>query len=304
MMARKNSFDRSREGYKLKPLSFALGGIAGAAVMFLIMINALHVHHTNVVTKPWIQSSHASAGPPPVSMREKGWKPIQVFYGEESGLGAPPDREWFAQVHQDQVLINLIGPRGYFIDLAANDAVEYSNTLALERHGWNGLCIEPNPRYWYGLSHRKCAVVGALIGATKEKVEVKFRGVYGGIVGKMDQKLANRKREPDSAVEQRYTSPFLTILEMFNVPKQIDYLSLDVEGAEYLVMKDFPFELYQIKIMTVERPSNELKKLLEDKGFLFLKDLAWWGETLWAHQSTGFTTDHLKVKLIKTEERN
>ena len=37
---------------------------------------------------------------------------------------------------------------GYFIDLAANDAVKLSNTRALERdYGWSRICIEPNPRY-------------------------------------------------------------------------------------------------------------------------------------------------------------
>ena len=110
--------------------------------------------------------------------------------------------------------------------------------------------------------------------------------------------------EPDAELEERYTAPLVQLLEKFNVPKQIDYLGLDVEGAEHLIMKNFPFETYHIKIMTVERPSTELRRLLEAQGFVFLKDLAWWGETLWAHQSAGFTPEHLKVKAIKTEEGN
>lgn len=123
-------------------------------------------------------------------------------------------------------------------------------------------------------------------------------------MGKMDEKLANRKKEPNAELEDRYTAPLVQVLKQFNVPTEIDYLSLDVEGAEYLIMKDFPFESYHIKIMTVERPSKELRKLLEEKGFLFLKDLAWWGETLWAHKSTGLSVDHPKIQKIKTEERN
>jgi hypothetical protein len=146
--------------------------------------------------------------------------------------------------------------------------------------------------------------VGALVGASKEKVSVKFRGVYGGIVGSMDEKLANRKEEPDAQIEERYTAPLVHVFEKFHVPNEIDYMSLDVEGAEYLIMKDFPFDQYHIKIMTVERPSKQLRRLLEEQGYVFLKDLAWWGETLWAHHSTGFTSEHPLVKKIKTEERN
>lgn len=237
-----------------------------------------------------------SNGDPP------GWKPIHVYHAEPFELS---DKEqWFAQVHQDEAILDLLGNKGYFVDLAANDAKEFSNTLALERAGWDGLCIEPNPVYWYGLSHRKCQVAGALVGASKEKVKVKFRGVYGGIVGNLDEKLANRKREPNAPVEERYTAPLIELLQKFNVPQTIDYLSLDVEGAEYLIMKDFPFHQYSIKVMTVERPNKELRSLFEKEGFIFLKDLAWWGETLWAHKSTGFTPTHPKVVSVKTEEQN
>jgi hypothetical protein len=74
-------------------------------------------------------------------------------------------------------------------------------------------------------------VVGALVGGPEvQKVSVKFRGVYGGILGRMDEKMANRKKEPDADTEDRYTVPFPSLLEEYKVPRTIDYMSLDVEG--------------------------------------------------------------------------
>jgi hypothetical protein len=162
-------------------------------------------------------------------------------------LGVKPNKEWFAQVNQDKLLLELIGSNGYFIDLATNDAKEWSNTLALEKHGWNGLCTEPNPTYWYGLSHRKCTVVGALVGGLKEQAEVQFRGVFGGIVGRMDTKLANRKKGGQAPKEKRYTVPLKDVFTKFQVPKVVDYLSLDVEGPELLIMKNFPLETINLR---------------------------------------------------------
>lgn len=231
-----------------------------------------------------------------------GWNPVHVFYGERSALPGA-NQEWYSQVHQDEIVVDLVGSSGYFIDLAANDAVEFSNTLALEGRGWNGLCIEPNPSYWYALSHRKCTVVGALVGGRKEQVDVQFRGVFGGITGRMDVKLANRKRGPKAETEKRFTAPMREVLERYHVPRNIDYMSLDVEGAEMLIMKEFPFEEYTIRVMTVERPGKDLHALLEQHGYVFLKDLSWWGETLWAHSSTGLTPDHPKIKKIKKVEQ-
>ena len=150
------------------------------------------------------------------------------------------------------------------------------NTIYVLRQFNNaGLCIEPNPRYWDGLAHRKCTVVGALVGGdTVEQVNVKFRGVFGGIVGKMDDKLAKRKREPNAIVEQRYSVPLKAVFTMFQVPKVIDYMSLDVDGAEYLILQHFPLDEYTIRIMTVERPNEQLRELLEQHGYIFLKDFA------------------------------
>jgi hypothetical protein len=170
--------------------------------------------------------------------------------------------------------------------------------------------------------------VGALVGGPEvQKVSVKFRGVYGGILGSMDEKLANRKKEPDAETEDRYTVSFPSLLEKYKVPRTIDYMSLDVEGyvactvslyfvkcfpshisvclsfrsAEYLVMQHFPFDTYTIKVVTIERPSKELKALLEQNGYIMLKSLARWGETLWAHKSTGYTPTHPKIIKIPTD---
>ena len=154
----------------------------------------------------------------------------------------------------------------------------------------------------------QCTVVGALVGGSEmAKVHVKFRGVFGGIMGKMDNRLANRKKEPDAPTEQRYTAPFRSILNQFQVPDVIDYMSLDVEGAEFMIMQHFPFDKKTIRLMTVERPSHELKQLFVNNDYILLRRLAWWGETLWAHKSTGLTPDHPKLskweKLIDRENK-
>jgi hypothetical protein len=86
---------------------------------------------------------------------------------------------------------------------------------------------------------------------------------------------------------------------MFNAPKIIDYLSLDVEGAELFIMKDFPFDRYVFKCMTVERPKDELKSLFERNGYKHVLDFKR-GDTLWAHES--FYEDGKKLTEIYPDE--
>jgi hypothetical protein len=100
-----------------------------------------------------------SQGIPAMHHAESGWHAINVYFGDRNHLpyysAINKDYfervQWFSQRRQDFVISKLLkGKRnGYFVDLAANDAVQISNTYALETFfDWDGLCIEPNPEYW------------------------------------------------------------------------------------------------------------------------------------------------------------
>lgn len=80
-------------------------------------------------------------------------------------------QRWYSQARQDELVIALLRNKtdGYFVDLAANDAIQLSNTYALERYyHWRGVCIEPNPVYWHNLTtFRTCTTVAAVVGAER-----------------------------------------------------------------------------------------------------------------------------------------
>ena len=236
-----------------------------------------------------------------------GWNSISVYFGENSKLRG------YSQVDQDKIILALTKEYRkrnkvstsdfvpYFVDLAANDATALSNTLLLEKSGWSGLCIEPNPIYWYGLANRKCDVAAAFIGGKTDmqKVQVSLTNKeFGGIVAEgMDNSLEKMKRnEVDLPKETRYTISIKSLFQKFQVPKSIEYFSLDVEGAEELIMKDFPFSDYVIRFLTIERPKPTLQALLEMKGYRFVMQLIYWGETLWVHQDVLI---HLSMTEIK-----
>ena len=93
----------------------------------------------------------------------------------------------------------------------------------------------------------------------------------------------------------------LEIFQRFHTPKVIDYLSLDVEGAEDFVMNSFPFHSYRFNILTVERPSKDLQSILKRNGYILLRQLKNWGETLWIHKSIEATVDTVAADMIDTQ---
>jgi hypothetical protein len=226
---------------------------------------------------------------------QDGWNSIDVFYGSTDHVVSllPKDQIWFSQARQEEAILKILSKGvsgnkykgGFFVDLAANDATTLSNTYILERdYHWKGLCIEPNPMYWHNLTHYRpnCQLVGAVVGAHRmDMVDFLFTaGDHGGILGtKFDNGL---KFKSKSKVE--YTVTLLEILERYHAPKVIDYLSLDVEGAEEFIMQHFPLSNYKIRTMTIERPADGLRRILESHGYQQMMRLSRWGETLWVHQ--------------------
>ena len=57
-------------------------------------------------------------------------------------------------------------------------------------------------------------------------------------------------------VQQRPTVSFEQLLGHAEVPRVIDYLSLDIEGAEALALRSFPFGRYAIRVISVEHGSG------------------------------------------------
>lgn len=225
--------------------------------------------------------------------KEDGWHDIHVFYGSTKHI---PIAKSGSELHQDEIVLGLLNHKknGFFVDLAAHHATFYSNTYQLEREGieWRGICIEANPAYWRSLSYRKCQVVGAAVGQNHME-EVKFAiGLPGweGIAKEGFDNDVNNKdpRRQGNKLHDYFTVAIGEVLHRFEAPRQIDYLSLDVEGAEAYIMSSFPFNEYQISILTIERPKPELVSLLNKHNYtqtcvLTKPSGKTTGETLWTH---------------------
>jgi hypothetical protein len=212
-------------------------------------------------------------------MRKSGWAIAAVYVGDQTDSSL--NTRWTSQVGQDRTVTTLFNGKrnGFFVDLAANDAVTLSNTLTLEQeYGWNGICVEANPQYYEKLYLRRCQLVQAAVGMMdNEKVRFSFKSTLGGIVGEnFDNKEANQTKAFS-------TVSLETMFRNLSVPKIIDYMSLDIEGAEEWVFETFPWHSYTILVLTVERPKWKLIKALNANEYRYICDHGGFGDQLWLH---------------------
>jgi FkbM family methyltransferase len=176
--------------------------------------------------------------------------------------------EWLAS----NVFPNLYG--GLFVEAGALDGLLDSNTLFFERERrWRGILIEANPTLLPELRANRplatvigCALDGAAGEAEFEVVSGRFYG-WSGFTA-FPEGAARRASEQRRTVTVR-TRPLGDVLREHAV-HAVDYLSLDVEGAEFDVLSAYPFTEIPIRVLGVEDNSGSnqrLAALLTDRGF-------------------------------------
>lgn len=202
--------------------------------------------------------------------------------------------EFVGQKQQDRwVVEEVFGVRhqGYFVDLAATDGVTLNNTVVLERElGWKGIAIEANPTHFERLCrNRRCCCVHACVDECERVVDFLPNEELGGIVdGDTDNSRGIRATLIDEWARERKilsvrTRTLAAILDEAGAPPFIDYLSLDIEGAETRVLRRFPFERRRFLTLTIERPTPELNELLFLNGYVFVRNQQF--DTFYVHES-------------------
>lgn len=166
---------------------------------------------------------------------------------------------------------------GYFVEVGAADGIQLSNTYKLEQeYEWTGICIEPNPETFQKLQkNRKCRTISAVVSDIPgQSVEFNIAEdhLYSGIVSTIDK----HKSSLDGGQRMtRQTRSLTGILAECRAPFVIDYLSLDTEGSEELILRGVDFETYQFNEIHVEHNFQEprrtnMGRLLENNDYVFV----------------------------------
>ena len=156
---------------------------------------------------------------------------------------------------------------GFYIDVGARYWHRGSNTFALDYfHGWSGICIEPDSHFYRGLAiNRTCAVVCDNPVDEWDGKSKQFSYFLGGY--KRDGNDNNKK------ITVSLNTVLSKLGKRMHMPPVIDYLSVDIEGWEYIALKGIDFNAHVFRIISIERPTEDLHKLLSSKGYWWLTQL-------------------------------
>ena len=180
-------------------------------------------------------------------------------------------QKYLGQALQDKWVCEFFNFKrnGYFLDLGAMDGITSSNTYILEKeYGWDGICVECQPVHLEKLKkNRTCKII--------EKGIWKTNGFFSFNPQTSSISLTFVNAPPIETVT------FEWIFSHYNVPKVIDYISLDVEGVEYDVLTKFPFDTHIATLWTIEHNlylkndptlKNQIKDIMLAHDYVIAKE--------------------------------
>jgi FkbM family methyltransferase len=177
---------------------------------------------------------------------------------------------------------------GFYVDIGSNDGRASSNTYHLEKFlGWGGILIEPIMHIHFRSREIRdlekntfhcCALVDESF--KNNFVELSYSGlmtVANDNVSdfipvewaELGEQFLGRGEHVQKTWSEART--LRSVLDESSSPKVIDFLSIDVEGSEFSILKNFDFNLYIFRFILIEAELNSpIHKLLLDQGFIFI----------------------------------
>jgi len=182
-----------------------------------------------------------------------------------------------AQLFQDLFVLFMLNEKrgGTFLEFGATDGIELSNSFLLEsKYGWRGVLAEPSPQWHKKLKENRPnsnIITECIYSETGKKLDFFVSDV--GVLSTLDQfrnsDISSMPGNTKARNLKGYNHEVSTIslndvfIKHFD-GSPIDYMSVDTEGSELLILQHFDFEKFAPKIVSVEHNYTDSQNKLDD----------------------------------------
>jgi len=163
-----------------------------------------------------------------------------------------------AQLGQDLLILleTNYKQNGYFVEFGATDGIQLSNTYLLEKYfDWKGILAEPAKMWQESLQKNRIASISEYAVWRRSGQTLNFEEYEAGelsTIVEFKNLDDNRNLRTGSINYQVQTISLTDLLIEFQAPREIDVISIDTEGSEYEILRDFNFQTYDIHVFIIE----------------------------------------------------
>ena len=186
-----------------------------------------------------------------------------------------------SQLYQDMFASFVIGDKfdKTFFEFGATNGIDLSNSYTLEKYlNWEGTLSEPSPQWHDELKKNRphTNIVSECIWSESNK-ELNFFVSDVGVLSSLEDFKKSDKISMPGNTQARLKSGKSIIVKTISlndvIEKQFNsktpsYISIDTEGSEYEILKNFNFKKYRPLVFTIEHNFTELQLKIDELMYL------------------------------------
>jgi FkbM family methyltransferase len=189
----------------------------------------------------------------------------------------------YSQEGEDLILRRIFDHKrtGFFIDVGAHHPVRFSNTYLFYRMGWRGINIDAMPGSMKPFKKLRSGDINIECPISDKQEELTYFAFNEPALNTFSEEEASKKNGVDGYYiinkQKLVTQPLSVILtDHLKENQAVDFLSIDVEGLDFHVLKSIDWDKVRPQVILVEDlngsletifENSEIRKYLEPKGY-------------------------------------
>ena len=189
-------------------------------------------------------------------------------------------RQSYSQEGEDLILLRFFENKikGFYIDVGAYHPKRFSNTYVFYKKGWNGVNIDARPKSMKLFNRLRPRDINIECGIGKEFGTLTYYEFdEPALNGFSDNLSLDRDTNTEYEIVRKTpvdVYPLDYILDSnLKDSQEIDFMSIDVEGFDLMVLESNNWQKYRPKLILIESLNNgsddEIGNFLSGKGYAF-----------------------------------
>lgn len=208
----------------------------------------------------------------PVRCREK-----LITIITKLGIGCPVRS--YSQEGEDMILKMIFRnhKKGFYVDVGAHHPKRFSNTCLFYKQKWRGINIDAMPGSMQIFKRFRPRDINLEMAISNKKETLKYHVFNEPAINTFSREFAQEKEgQKNYRVLYKKDIQTYTLKEVLNeyLPENqmIDFLSIDVEGLDFQVLKSNDWDQYRPSVILIETIGSSLENVMCSEIYNFLSD--------------------------------
>lgn len=184
----------------------------------------------------------------------------------------------YSQEGEDMILRRIFEGQkhGFYVDVGAHHPRRFSNTHFFYLRGWSGINVEPNPDAIRMFLSARPRDTNLQVGVADRPEELRYYlfdepalNTFDGELVKW--RLANTSCKLVKTIKMQVQRLGDILAKHLPANQQIDFLSIDVEGRDFDVLRSNDWQRFRPKYVLVEALGTSLEEAFRSDIFSFMK---------------------------------